>query len=223
MWAIWFGLWWLQSIPWGLVGWYDGSLEARAVGAGGVVAGPILYVLNGRADLGALFALMLTLHAGSFSSTSWCGSCSRESGLQKVRAPNTTHTNVSSRPVTYMVTDMAETHLRGLLTKQRKQVDEIKKITNFDTTRKLLEQYDAMNIPPQGPRQQQGAVQGRPGQPGSSPMTPQRGGSSPTSPHTPATPGPPGTPSPTSPRTPGREWRNETLTQRDADFASNTP
>ncbi|KAL7422131.1 hypothetical protein Q5752_002774 [Cryptotrichosporon argae] len=38
-----------------------------------------------------------------------------------------------------------ETHLRLLLAKQRKQVDEIKKATNYDSTRKLIEQYDEAN------------------------------------------------------------------------------
>lgn len=36
----------------------------------------------------------------------------------------------------------SETHLRKLLVKQRNQVDEIKKATNFDSTRKLIEQYE---------------------------------------------------------------------------------
>ena len=42
LWAIWFGLWWFQGIPWGLIGWYEGGSAARAAGVGGVVAGPIL-------------------------------------------------------------------------------------------------------------------------------------------------------------------------------------
>ncbi|WWC61420.1 uncharacterized protein I303_104004 [Kwoniella dejecticola CBS 10117] len=35
-----------------------------------------------------------------------------------------------------------ETHLRLLLTKQRKHLEEIKKATNYDSTRKLIERYD---------------------------------------------------------------------------------
>ncbi|OCF44712.1 hypothetical protein I317_01401 [Kwoniella heveanensis CBS 569] len=43
-----------------------------------------------------------------------------------------------------------ETHLRLLLTQQRKQVEEIKKATNYDLTRKLIEQYDSPS--PNGPQ-----------------------------------------------------------------------
>lgn len=42
----------------------------------------------------------------------------------------------------YPEAEDAETHLRLLLNKQRDQVEKIKKATNFDTTRKLLEQYE---------------------------------------------------------------------------------
>jgi hypothetical protein len=35
-----------------------------------------------------------------------------------------------------------ELHLRKLLTEQRKQLDAIKKATNYDSTRKLIELYD---------------------------------------------------------------------------------
>jgi endoplasmic reticulum junction formation protein lunapark len=35
-----------------------------------------------------------------------------------------------------------ESHLRGLLSKQRKHLDEIKKATNYDSTKKLIERYD---------------------------------------------------------------------------------
>ncbi|WOO78481.1 Endoplasmic reticulum junction formation protein lunapark [Vanrija pseudolonga] len=66
-----------------------------------------------------------------------------------------------------------ENHLRSLLKKQRAQIDEIKKITNYDSTRKLIEQYDTGVIP---------ATPQRPGQPG--PQTPQR-----PSPQTPTRPG----------------------------------
>lgn len=58
----------------------------------------------------------------------------------------------------------AEAHLRKLLNEQRKQVDAIKKATNYDSTRKLIEQYDDSMA---------GGL-GRPG-PGQQPQTPQRG------------------------------------------------
>lgn len=35
-----------------------------------------------------------------------------------------------------------EKHLRKLLTEQRTQLEEIKKATNYDSTRKLIERYD---------------------------------------------------------------------------------
>lgn len=37
---------------------------------------------------------------------------------------------------------ITERHLRKLLTEQRKQLDAIKKATNYDSTRKLIELYD---------------------------------------------------------------------------------
>jgi len=40
-----------------------------------------------------------------------------------------------------------ETKLRALLAKQKKHVDEIKKATNYDSTRKLIERYDASAAP----------------------------------------------------------------------------
>lgn len=60
-----------------------------------------------------------------------------------------------------------ESHLRLLLTKQRKQVEDIKKATNYDSTRKLIERYDEMGPGP-GPGQQPGMSPG-------GPSTPQRG------------------------------------------------
>ncbi|WWD15691.1 hypothetical protein CI109_100113 [Kwoniella shandongensis] len=59
-----------------------------------------------------------------------------------------------------------ETHLRLLLTQQRKHLEEIKKATNYDSTRKLIEQYDDPS----------GGGGARAGPPGShpSPRTPQR-------------------------------------------------
>jgi len=44
----------------------------------------------------------------------------------------------------------AETHLRVLLTEQRKQLDSIKKATNYDSTRKLIERYDESGPPQMG-------------------------------------------------------------------------
>ncbi|RSH95655.1 hypothetical protein EHS25_000747 [Saitozyma podzolica] len=62
-----------------------------------------------------------------------------------------------------------ESHLRLLLTKQRKQVEDIKKATNYDSTRKLIERYDEMGPGP-GPGPQPGMSPG-----GGGPSTPQRG------------------------------------------------
>jgi hypothetical protein len=45
---------------------------------------------------------------------------------------------------------LAETHLRLLLTQQRKRVEEIKKATNYDSTRKLIERYDETGSQPIG-------------------------------------------------------------------------
>lgn len=59
--------------------------------------------------------------------------------------------------------DTPDAHLRKLLAEQKKQVDAIKKATNYDSTRKLLEQYDLQNGPVNTPF---GAA--------SSPSTPQR-------------------------------------------------
>lgn len=42
LWALWLGLWWMRSIPFGLLGWDHDGLEAKAVGAGGIIAGPVL-------------------------------------------------------------------------------------------------------------------------------------------------------------------------------------
>ncbi|KAL1407433.1 hypothetical protein Q8F55_006866 [Vanrija albida] len=71
-----------------------------------------------------------------------------------------------------------ENHLRSLLKKQRAQIDEIKKITNYDSTRKLIEQYDMS--PGMIPAVSSTSVDHadiqtpqRPGQP-PSPQTPQR-------------------------------------------------
>lgn len=46
--------------------------------------------------------------------------------------------------------DRAETRLRLLLSKQRTAIDEIKKATNYDSTRKLIEQYDEAGGPQVG-------------------------------------------------------------------------
>jgi hypothetical protein len=62
-----------------------------------------------------------------------------------------------------------ETHLRKLLAEQKKQVDAIKKATNYDSTRKLIERYD------EGQSQQQfGMPLAHPS--GSNPSTPVRAG-----------------------------------------------
>lgn len=42
----------------------------------------------------------------------------------------------------YNNNDCSETHLRKLLTQQRKQIDEIKKATNYYSTKTLIERYD---------------------------------------------------------------------------------
>lgn len=42
LWAVWAGLWWVNGLPFGLLGWDHGGLEAKAVGGGGLLAGPIL-------------------------------------------------------------------------------------------------------------------------------------------------------------------------------------
>lgn len=42
LWALWAGLWWVHGIPFGLVGWHHDDLEAKAVGLGGILAGPVL-------------------------------------------------------------------------------------------------------------------------------------------------------------------------------------
>ncbi|WVQ78166.1 hypothetical protein IAT38_000249 [Cryptococcus sp. DSM 104549] len=79
-----------------------------------------------------------------------------------------------------------ETNLRTLLTKQRKHVEEIKKATNYDSTRALIERYDSSSPSPLGRPV-------GPGQPGPGPQTPQR--PSPDSPSpAPRVAGPGGTP-----------------------------
>ena len=65
-----------------------------------------------------------------------------------------------------------ENRLRDLLTKQRKHLDEIKKATNYDSTRKLIERYD--DTPPASPSHgPAGRGMGGP-LPGSVPSTPVR-------------------------------------------------
>lgn len=44
----------------------------------------------------------------------------------------------------------SETQLRTLLAEQRKQLDSIKKATNYDSTRKLIERYDETGPPQMG-------------------------------------------------------------------------
>lgn len=64
----------------------------------------------------------------------------------------------------------AETKLRALLAKQKKHVDEIKKATNYDSTRKLIERYDASAGAPGGSPMSVGRGQGSPSR--SAPGTP---------------------------------------------------
>lgn len=47
---------------------------------------------------------------------------------------------------------MTELHLRKLLAEQRKQLDAIKKATNYDSTRKLIELYDENSTPSPSPQ-----------------------------------------------------------------------
>lgn len=49
---------------------------------------------------------------------------------------------------------MTELHLRKLLTEQRKQLDAIKKATNYDSTRKLIELYDEHSTGSPSPQRQ---------------------------------------------------------------------
>ncbi|GMK55721.1 hypothetical protein CspeluHIS016_0207770 [Cutaneotrichosporon spelunceum] len=91
-----------------------------------------------------------------------------------------------------------ETNLRLLLSKQRNQVDEIKKATNFDTTRKLIEQYEdsPMGTPQRGPKPGSQTPQKK-SQPGT-PRTPQQA-----SPAQPGTSQQPGSAGPGTPHAPG--------------------
>lgn len=41
LWAVWVGLWWVRGLPFGLLGWSSDGLEWKAVGGGGVAAGPL--------------------------------------------------------------------------------------------------------------------------------------------------------------------------------------
>ncbi|KAK4684072.1 endoplasmic reticulum junction formation protein lunapark, partial [Tremellales sp. Uapishka_1] len=120
-WSFWTGLWYLHALPFGLVGWTNDGVEARAASLAGIALGPIVIWLLNRA-----------LH---FYFT-----------RQRVAE---------------------ETHLRLLLTQQRKKVDEIKKATNYDSTRKLIEQYDN-----QGQMQPQSTSRRAPDTPSPAPRTP---------------------------------------------------
>lgn len=77
-----------------------------------------------------------------------------------------------------------EENLRKLLAEQKKQVDAVKKATNYDATRKLIEEYDVSNGfggQAQGGRQGQSPKSG-------GPVTPQRGQQSGSGPQTPTGP-----------------------------------
>ncbi|ODO03472.1 hypothetical protein L198_02319 [Cryptococcus wingfieldii CBS 7118] len=152
-WAIWAGLWWVRSLPLGLIKTNYEELLGRIVGLAGIVGTPFL-----------IWVLNFVVHA-YFS-------------RQRVHE---------------------ETHLRKLLNQQRKQVDEIKKATNYDSTRKLIERYDEANGlgSPIGPKTPQ-----RPGQVTPQHVTPSSKGPS----GTPRAPGhlvgAGGTPGPAQPQTP---------------------
>nr|ODN75723.1 hypothetical protein L203_06495 [Cryptococcus depauperatus CBS 7841] len=78
-----------------------------------------------------------------------------------------------------------ENILRDLLTKQRKQLEEIKKMTNYDSTRKLIERYDDLSSPTSSPVSLD---------PPASPHTPQKLSQSSTPSHKLPIKGPGGTP-----------------------------
>jgi hypothetical protein len=69
-------------------------------------------------------------------------------------------------------TDSVEKHLRKLLAEQRKQLDAIKKATNYDSTRKLIELYDEHSPASASPSPQQ--LPQRSKQVSSNPVTPVR-------------------------------------------------
>lgn len=70
-----------------------------------------------------------------------------------------------------------EKHLRKLLAEQRKQLDAIKKATNYDSTRKLIELYDEHSPASASPSPQQ--LPQRQKQVSSNPVTPVRQGQAP--------------------------------------------
>lgn len=84
---------------------------------------------------------------------------------------------------------MIERHLRKLLTEQRQQLDAIKKATNYDSTRKLIELYDE-NTPSSSPSpQRQIPVPSNPVTPVRQPIAPASAKSSPIAKGTPRAPG----------------------------------
>ncbi len=42
VWGIWFGLWWIHGIPWGLIGWSSEEVGGKVAGGAGVAVGPVL-------------------------------------------------------------------------------------------------------------------------------------------------------------------------------------
>lgn len=42
LWAVWFGLWWMNGLPWGLIGWSGHDTQPKVIGAAGVMLGPVL-------------------------------------------------------------------------------------------------------------------------------------------------------------------------------------
>lgn len=97
LWAIWTGLWWVQGLPWALVGLGTAEPWVHAIiGLTGVLSGPA-----------AIFGLNKLLHI----------IYARQRRVE-------------------------EANLRKLLQQQHEQLEEIKKATNYYSTRDLLEKYD---------------------------------------------------------------------------------
>ena len=86
-----------------------------------------------------------------------------------------------------------ETHLRVLLNRQRKHLEDIKKATNYDSTRKLIERYDDYNAAGSSTQSSPSQLSG--------PSTPVRRGTAPSTPQS-ASPALGGV-LPNTPRAPG--------------------
>lgn len=143
LWAIWTGLWWVQGLPWALIGLGTAEPWVHAIiGLTGVLSGPA-----------AIFGLNKLLHI----------IYARQRRVE-------------------------EANLRKLLQQQHEQLEEIKKATNYYSTRDLLEKYDG--------KAQPSMIQNRPGTPGSPSPQQKNGrqskGQAQSQPQTPATPVVPG-------------------------------